>query len=309
MRDDRGEVDDVAGLAPAPNVGNVGLLNFRCGALGLATTGTKGTTLKTVARKSVSAVAKAAGKLRRLSMEKGDGEFIGSEEDLITLLGVSRPTLRQASAQVIQENLISVRRGVGGGYFACIPSSMTVSRMASIYLQSRKLHLPDILQALKPLRTEIAGLAAHNIADGDREPLVAFIESENSDLENRGEQTYRDFLVNERKFGRIIANLARNDVLNLFLNIVYDLTPFTRRDEDVWVNHPERVEAYRCQRMNMAKAILDGDEEIARVASSRCSKLIVEWVRLDSKVAPAGSTGPRVTGLSAHNLTGTGQAE
>lgn len=243
-------------------------------------------TLNKPARKNISAVARAAVKLRRLSMEKGDGEFIGSEEDLIAQLEVSRPTLRQASAQVIQENLISVRRGVGGGYFACIPSSMTVSRMAAIYLQSRELHLSDILQALKPLRTEIAGLAALNLANGDRQVLDGFIKAETSDLDAGGElKSYRDFLVSEREFGRIIGNFAGNDVLNLFLNIVYDLTPFTRRDEDVWVNHPERIEAYRRQRVVMGKAILDGDEEIAKVASGRCSNLILEWMRLDSSAA------------------------
>lgn len=233
-------------------------------------------------RKKESAVANAAEKLRSLSMEKGDGEFIGSEEDLIDLLQVSRPTLRQASAQVIQENLISVRRGVGGGYFACVPDSMTVSRMAAIYLQSRSIHLPDILQAIKPLRTEIAALAARNNAKAGRETLTTFVDAEEADIAAGSQQTYRGFLASEREFGRILAKLAGNAVLNLFLNIVYDLTPLMRRDEDVWVNHPERVEAYRRQRIKMAKAILDGDDEIAKVASGRCSSLIVEWMKVDT---------------------------
>jgi DNA-binding FadR family transcriptional regulator len=132
---------------------------------------------KQVIRKE-SAVARAARKLRRLSIERGDGDFLGSEEDLLAILEVSRPTLRQASALVIQENLIKVRRGVGGGYFASAPDSLTVSRMASIYLQSRGSHLPDIHQALKPLRTEIAALAARNVSNGNREALINFIEAE-----------------------------------------------------------------------------------------------------------------------------------
>ena len=215
-------------------------------------------------------------------MAKEEGELLGSEEELIAELGVSRPTLRQASAQVIQENLIAVRRGVGGGYFACVPNSMTVSRMAAIYLQSRQLHLPDILQALKPLRTEIAGLAALAGRGTENEDLAMFIETEEADLLGGNPPTYRGFLSSEREFGRIIADMSKNDVLNLFLNIVYDLAPFTRRDEDVWVNHPERVEAYRHQRIKMAKAIRDGDDEIARVASGRCSNLILEWMKADS---------------------------
>jgi DNA-binding FadR family transcriptional regulator len=227
-------------------------------------------------------VAITAEKLRRLSMAKEEGELLGSEEELIVELGVSRPTLRQASAQVIQENLIAVRRGVGGGYFACVPNSMTVSRMAALYLQSRKLHLPDLLQALKPLRTEIAGLAATHGRGTLNEALTRFIETEEADLQQGNPPTYRGFLASEREFGRILAELSKNDVLNLFLNIVYDLAPFTRRDEDVWVNHPERVDAYRHQRLQMARAIRDGDDEIARVASGRCSNLILEWIRIDS---------------------------
>ena len=248
----------------------------------------------------ISAVANTAEKLRRLSMARQEGELLGSEEELIAELGVSRPTLRQASAQVIQENLIAVRRGVGGGYFACVPNSMTVSRMAAIYLQSRNLHLPDILQALKPLRTEIAGLAAiasrtalpeetashedpaSHEETASHEELAKFIEAEAADLQGGKPPSYRGFLSGEREFGRIIGDMAKNDVLNLFLNIVYDLAPFTRRDEDVWVNHPERVEAYRHQRLQMARTIRDGDDEIAKVASRRCSNLILEWMRADS---------------------------
>lgn len=238
--------------------------------------------MKAPVQPKTSAVANTAEKLRRLSMARQEGELLGSEEELIAELGVSRPTLRQASAQVIQENLIAVRRGVGGGYFACVPNSMTVSRMASIYLQSRELHLPDILQALKPLRTEIAGLAAIASRTAANEELTKFIETEEADLQGGKPPSYRGFLTGEREFGRIIGEMSKNDVLSLFLNIVYDLAPFTRRDEDVWVNHPERVEAYRHQRLQMARAIRDGDDEIAKVASGRCSNLILDWMRADS---------------------------
>jgi GntR family transcriptional repressor for pyruvate dehydrogenase complex len=232
--------------------------------------------------KTGTAVSRAAEKLRRLSMTKQDGDFLGSEEDLIAILEVSRPTLRQASAQVAQENLVAVRRGVGGGYFACVPDSMTVTRMAALFLQSRNTNLTTILQAIKPLRTEIAGLAARNARASSAQRLAEFVTREEEDLKPDHEQTFRAFLVSERDFGRVVGDLAGNAVLNLFLSIVYDLVPFMRRDEDVWLNRPERVEAYRRQRLQMARAILDGDEEIAKVASRRCSDLIIEWMREDA---------------------------
>lgn len=243
---------------------------------------TRGPGVQQVEKKKGSAVANTADRLRALAMETADGAFIGSEEDLIARLEVSRPTLRQASAQIIQENLITVRRGVGGGYFARLPDSMTVSRMAAIYLQSRGLHLPDILEAIRPLRTEVAALAARSKEPEAQQHLRDFVAREEMQLHESAHPTYRDFLSSEREFARILAELATNAVLNLFLSIVYDLTRFTRRDEDVWVNHPERVVAYRRQRIQMARAILDGDDEIAKVASARCSKLVVEWLQADA---------------------------
>ena len=229
-----------------------------------------------------SAVTRAAEKLRRLSMTKRDGEFLGSEDDLLAILEISRPTLRQATAQVAQENLVTVRRGVNGGYFACVPNSMTVTRMAALFLQSRDVNLTAILQAIKPLRTEIAGLAAHNARAVSAQRLVDFVTAEEEALRSPDEQTFRAFLVSERDFGRVIGELAGNAMLDLFLNIVYDLVPFTRRTEDVWLNRPERVDVYRRHRLQMARSILDGDEEIAKVASRRCSDLILEWMREDA---------------------------
>jgi DNA-binding FadR family transcriptional regulator len=226
-------------------------------------------------------VERAAAKLRTMAASKENGEFLGSEDDLIEILGVSRPTLRQASAQVIQENLITVRRGVSGGFFARLPESGTVSRVAAIFLQSRKTRLPEVLQAIKPLRIELAMLAARNRRDEDLATLREFIDAENEigfDLEK---QTFRSFLRSERAFGRIVSELSRNDVLALFLNILYDLIPMLRRDEDILIDHPERVALYRRHRITILQAILDGDEEMAQLSSRRCSDLIVDWMVLD----------------------------
>lgn len=232
--------------------------------------------------KGGSAVSRAAEMLRRLSMTKEDGEFLGSEDDLIAILEVSRPTLRQASAQVVQENLVTVRRGVGGGYFACVPNAMTVTRMAALFLQSRKVGLYEVLEAHRPLRTEIAGLAARNMRKSASQELIDFVAGEDNEIASGSEQSFRAFLAGEREFGRLMGDLAGNHVLDLFLSIVYGLASFTGRSEDVWFNHPDRVQVYRRHRLQMARAIIDGDEEIAKVSSRRCSDLIVGWMQEDS---------------------------
>lgn len=228
-----------------------------------------------------SAVDEAATALRAYSLSHAAGDFLGSEEDMIERLGVSRPTLRQASARVVQENLISIRRGVGGGYFAHRPGSMSVSRMAALYLMSRNAGLSETTAALKPLRAELAIRAARNTDPELQAQLRRFAdEPENGDEgeEETDGHGYREFLRSEREFGRILGKMSENSVLTLLLDILYDFTSHIRREQDVLINRPDRVRTYRKLRSKLAHAILDGDAEMAEIASQRCSNIINEWM-------------------------------
>src|SRR4051812_20186529 len=99
--------------------------------------------------KSSSLVRKTAHQLRVLVSRSQPGDLVGFEDDLLKLIGVSRPTLRQAAALVAQEQLLTVRRGSGGGYFARIPTSKAVAHTAAIYLQAHKTELREIIQAME----------------------------------------------------------------------------------------------------------------------------------------------------------------
>lgn len=127
-----------------------------------------------------TAVEVAAQALRAMAMAAQDGTFLGSKDELVVKLDVSRPTLRQAAAYLSQEHLVTVRRGVGGGYFASSPSSMAVAHMAAIYLQKHQARLDEVISAVAPIRAELARLATRNIGDKTRETLDCFIEKERS---------------------------------------------------------------------------------------------------------------------------------
>ena len=225
-----------------------------------------------------SAVQRSAEALRALALERGDGQFIGSEEDLVTRFGVSRPTLRQAAALVEQEQLISRRRGVSGGYFAAQPTSSTVSAIAATYLRSRNAGLTDILRAVEPLRAGLARLACRQTDAALRSRLEQFLESERDADQQR---TYRSFLRAERELGRVLGETAGNDVLSLFLSILYDLAALLQREEDIYINHPDRVERYRELRNRMVEAILERDEELAVILTRRCTRSATEWMEED----------------------------
>jgi DNA-binding FadR family transcriptional regulator len=244
-----------------------------------------------------SAVDQAANALRTYALAHESGDFLGSEEDLIDRLGVSRPTLRQASARVVQEHLISIRRGVGGGYFARTPGSISVSRMAALYLMSRDAGLSEITAALKPLRAELAMRAANNHDPELQGRLRAFVEedearnAEHADEDESSEHHgYREFLRSEREFGRILGNMSENSVLILLLEILYDFASHLRREQDVLINRPERVRTYRQLRARLARAILEGDVEVAELSSHRCSDLVEEWMHTDFRNTRFGDT-------------------
>lgn len=215
--------------------------------------------------------------LRGMAMGKEEGALLGSEEDLMGQLGVSRPTLRQAAALVAQERLITIRRGVNGGYFAALPDSLTVARMAAIYLQSRHARLSEVIEAVEPIRTELARLASRNRDETAKAELAEFLSQERA----MPQSDYRTFLRAERAFGRVLGTISGNRVLELFLGIVYDLSAYVGREEDVYVNRPERIEIYREHRNRIAAAILEGDEELSVLATRRCSALVAGWIHAD----------------------------
>lgn len=222
-------------------------------------------------RSTVRAVADA---LRLDVIDRAHGDLVGSEDDLIERYGVSRPTLRQAAALISQEQLLEVRRGVGGGYFACRPNSRAVAHVAAVYLRSRRTRLVEILQAVQPIRVELAKLAARSRNQEARQRLRQFLEHEQR--VDEAQIRYKDFVRAEREFGRLLGELSGNHVIALFFEILYDFSSMLRGTDDLYHDHPERVIETRSKRNRLAAAILEGDEEIAVVAAKRCSLGVVE---------------------------------
>ena len=62
--------------------------------------------------------------------------MLGSEDALITDLGVSRATIRQAARLLEREGVLRVRRGIKGGYFAARPNVGMVEAVFCAYLST-----------------------------------------------------------------------------------------------------------------------------------------------------------------------------
>ena len=225
-----------------------------------------------------TAVGKVVRRLREQALHTEPGELLGSEEQLLAAFGVSRPTLRQAAALVAQEQLLHVRRGVGGGYFARRPEAKAVAHMAAIYLHARETTPGEIVRAIEPIKVEMARLAAANRSADTLAQWRAFSERDHA-AERSG--NFREFVKTEREFSRLLGAACRNRVLELFVETLYDFSASMRPEVDVYRDHPERMRAYVQRRRQLIAAIMDGNAELAALAASRGSKLVAQWFEAD----------------------------
>ncbi|MBX3509735.1 MAG: GntR family transcriptional regulator [Hyphomonadaceae bacterium] len=228
-----------------------------------------------------SRVHAATKALRAQALRAPEGALIGSEDELLARYQVSRPTLRQAAACVVQEQLIEVRRGVGGGYFARRPDIRSVTSIASVYFRSKGTTMAELLLAIEPLRTEIARLATRSDNAAARSELAEFLDRQRRVTLELGRDSYTAFLKSLRDFGRITGDLGQNDPLSLFQSILYDVCAHVRRDEDLYFGRLDRMNAYHELMLRQAEAILARDEELAVLTSTRSAKLHTQWVKED----------------------------
>lgn len=230
------------------------------------------------AKKPGSAVTRIAEHIRKDAVKLADGELLGSEDELVARYGVSRPTLRQAASLVVQEQLLTVRRGMGGGYFARAPKAHAVGRMAALYLRYHGAKQAEILAAFMPLRMELARLAVYNDDPALRAELDQFLAQED-DIDKY--TSFREFVMAERHFNLLLGRLGGNQALGLFMEILLDLSAMTDRREDMYRNRPQRVADLRRERNALARAIVDRDEDFAVVIARRCSRMSYQWHQED----------------------------
>lgn len=215
--------------------------------------------------------------LRDYVLPFDDGEFIGGESELVARFGVSRPTFRQAAKVIEQEQLLRIKRGVGGGFFARDPKPDGVAHMAAVYLYSRGATIVQAVEAGRALFTESAGVAARL-----RNPEVArqfenFLKRQKTP-DSLAE--FRGFLASEREFFSILGAASGNPVIELFLSAIIDFA-VTFMARSVYSGRPDRIEEYQKLQAKMIDAILAGDEEMARLMSTRRSDQILIWIKMD----------------------------
>lgn len=226
-----------------------------------------------------SRVSETARRLADRSLSVAEGEHIGSETELLTELGVSRPTLRQAAKIVEADRLIAVRKGQGGGFFATRPSAADVIRAPARFLRLNGATLDHVHAVTRLIAAEAAALAAQCQDEDLRTALRA-----HRDLV-AGMQPADDspeaLIQMETRLARMMSSMSGNPAIGLFMEIGYT---FGREEQNIrfYQQAEDRARA-RSLQIQLCNAILEGDPEIARLLTARRTAMIAEWLSEQSR--------------------------
>lgn len=232
----------------------------------------------------MSIVRKTVRALRALSLQSEPGTFLGTEPDLLALLKISRPTFRQATIVLEQEQILAIKRGVGGGYFSKRPTSDAVTRIAAVYFQSQAVTLTQIMRAIVPIWIKQVSAAAQSEDDAGHDFLRELFERDDSrsaehlDKGQYNADEYLAFLRSERDFTAAISHLAGDPVFSLFEEILNDFCAQLPPNRDIFRLDTRRVSEYSNARRRVIEAILDRDERMAALCADRCWQLQLRWI-------------------------------
>jgi GntR family transcriptional repressor for pyruvate dehydrogenase complex len=211
-----------------------------------------------------SATQFAAGRLRELILEREDGSYLGSQDDLLQILGVGRVSLHQAARILEQERLLRVRRGVNGGYYGTLPDEQGVERAVAVYLRANKTNFTQVFQVVSALSGEVMRLAALSTDEVARSELRELCEA----LCAADDPDDRPALIKlEGQFNAAVLKLAANPLGELMLKVAYRM--FFESAPGNLLPGEEGWAVWRTTRLNQSRAILEGDEDYVQILSRK----------------------------------------
>jgi GntR family transcriptional repressor for pyruvate dehydrogenase complex len=228
--------------------------------------------LKSIKKETVS--TQAAELLLEELLQCEDGELLGFETDLSERLGISTPTLRQATKLLEYQQLLVIKRGRGGGYYARKPSTDGVANLAAIVLRANKASVFQVLNTLRMISAETTRLACNCRNEAD---LNALRELQVVAQENLSDSD--TFLEAELKFDHLLASMPNDPVLTLFTDIALNYSK-VQREVKVF-RLPRRRKKFQTLRTELIDAILAGDAASAATLHQQRFELLELWLKTD----------------------------
>lgn len=215
-----------------------------------------------------------------------EGQYLGSGEDLCARYAISRPTLHQVARALEHEQLITVRRGPTGGYYARRPSLNAAVASVSTYLRAQETSVWHFITLGRIVHADVTRLAAHCKDEGKRARLAA----EAQTFWNRRDHVPTDMLLRkDYVIEGILFDMAANPVVELFMRSMhhfwYEIVTLKLLEVE-----PGRVPLWMRHRRLLCEALLAGEERIAIAISQSHWDHMVIW--LEEAIGPDPERGP-----------------
>jgi DNA-binding GntR family transcriptional regulator len=238
-----------------------------------------------------AAIDATAARLRELALSCDDGGLLGSEDDLVGRLGVSRMTLRQVARLLEREGLLRVRRGIKGGYFAARPTLDTVERAVSTYLDTLDMDHEDVTVVASALWVE----AVRRAAGLRNEAIVTTVETLRKRLlALHPTAPFRQLMELERLVREEVFALTRARYIELIfqINVTFARDRFPTVSASDLDDHAQFVDRWRRAKLMELDAIADGDQELAALAARHSRNLWHQRVWANAAGASAEEASP-----------------
>jgi GntR family transcriptional repressor for pyruvate dehydrogenase complex len=177
---------------------------------------------------TVSAAQQIADQIRQgiLRGELSPGQRLPSEADLATEYAVSRGTIRETMKLLSAAQLVEATRGAAGGTFVRVPepdvAAAAMSDTLSVWFVAGNTSLAELNCAREWIERGCVRLAVRNRDDGDLEAIRRAVEA----MEGPG-IGMDDMLALDIDFHVAISRAARNVVLELAMNAIHLVRPYT----------------------------------------------------------------------------------
>jgi DNA-binding FadR family transcriptional regulator len=201
--------------------------------------------------------------------ELQEGDFLPPEGQLMTSLGISRPTLREAFRILEAENLISVVRGSRTGARVHPPSVELVSRYAGYVLQSQGTTIADLYEARLAVEPHVVRRLATSPNPAAIKKLRAEVERQKLLL---NQERFTDYIVSVAEFHRVLVAVTGNKTLRFLNELMLHL--LAAHHVDYVRRHPQPVDS---QRKSLAVATKSFDKLIDLIEAGDVDRAIAHW--------------------------------
>ena len=218
-------------------------------------------------RSAVSNIENVKVKFRDIVLAAKEGALLGSEEYLITALGVSRSTLRQVSRLLEREGLLRVKRGINGGYYGSRPDEKIIQTSVSAYLETLDMSYEDVTVVASVLWVEVLRRAAV-LNNAAARKLAKYHRQKVLDVGH--DATFHEVLEVEQASREAIFDLVKSRYIQLIfhINASFSAGRFPlAATRDGTPQHREFVNAWREAKLLELSAIANSDVELGMMAA------------------------------------------